>query len=50
MGRAFIWGETYVRQPIWVENLEFFQVVGHSFREKAIYNDSHLASLGVSLY
>ena len=37
-------------QPIWVEISEFFLVPGHSSRETAIYDDSHLASLGASLY
>ena len=47
---AFIQGATYVKQPIWGESSEFFQVPGHSSREKVTYDDSHLASLGASLY
>jgi len=35
---------------IWVESSEFFQVPGHLYREKAIQDDSHLASLGASLF
>ena len=37
-------------QPIWVESSEFFQVPRHLSRQKTIYHDSHLASLGASLY
>ena len=27
-------------QPIWVESPEFFKVLGHSSKEKALYDDS----------
>ena len=37
-------------QPIWVESSEFFQVPEHLYEEKAMYDDSYLASLGTSLY
>ena len=37
-------------QSLWVESSEFFQVPGHLSREEVINVDSHLASLGASLY
>ena len=39
-----------VPEPTWGRISEFFLVPGPSYREKGIYDDSHLASLGASLF